>query len=264
MDHSKKKTSEAVFESIRRDILNGAIPAGSILPSESALSNRFGVHRGIIREAVKQLKQIALIQTQRNGKCLVHDFQQKAGLEILGPMLIDSRGQINVEVARSISELRTDIACQAARRAAERRTELECHQLDKIYRQMAKQIDDLAALQNLALEFWETIIIASKNIAYRLAFNSLDQAYSGNHDLLRPIMASEIQTLDLYEGIAVAVEAQNPELATNFAMELTSIGASAIDNALNIYQRLVVKPKKKKESNKSDLSQYDYSFNFKK
>ncbi|MEN3613237.1 GntR family transcriptional regulator [Plantactinospora sp. ZYX-F-223] len=53
-----------VADELRRRILSGAIPPGSILPSESALMADFGVARGTVREAVGLLRNEGLVVTE--------------------------------------------------------------------------------------------------------------------------------------------------------------------------------------------------------
>ncbi|MDG4790315.1 GntR family transcriptional regulator [Micromonospora sp. WMMD1102] len=53
-----------VADELRRRILSGAIPPGSILPSESALIEEFGVARGTVREAVALLRSEGLVVTE--------------------------------------------------------------------------------------------------------------------------------------------------------------------------------------------------------
>lgn len=54
----------SVASELRRRILAGAIPAGSLLPSETSLINEFGVARGTIREAIGLLRAEGLVITE--------------------------------------------------------------------------------------------------------------------------------------------------------------------------------------------------------
>jgi len=53
-----------VADELRRRILAGAIPPGSLLPSEAALIAEFGVARGTIREALALLRAEGLVVTE--------------------------------------------------------------------------------------------------------------------------------------------------------------------------------------------------------
>lgn len=53
-----------VADELRRRILAGAIPPGSLLPSETALITEFGVSRGTVREALALLRAEGLVVTE--------------------------------------------------------------------------------------------------------------------------------------------------------------------------------------------------------
>ncbi|MEO3929920.1 GntR family transcriptional regulator [Micromonosporaceae bacterium B7E4] len=53
-----------VADELRRRILSGAIPPGSVLPSESALMAEFGIARGTVREAIALLRTEGLAVTE--------------------------------------------------------------------------------------------------------------------------------------------------------------------------------------------------------
>jgi GntR family transcriptional regulator len=54
----------AIAEEIRRRITAGAIPAGALIPSESALTAEFRVARGTIREAISVLRADGMVMTE--------------------------------------------------------------------------------------------------------------------------------------------------------------------------------------------------------
>src|ERR1700688_4630402 len=60
----KTRVAEAVANRIRTLILTGTSPQGQPLPSERVLTEQFGVSRGSIRDALRMLETIGLIETQ--------------------------------------------------------------------------------------------------------------------------------------------------------------------------------------------------------
>lgn len=63
-DHSPRPRYRAVADELRRRVLAGAIPPGSLLPSESSLIREFKVSRGTIREALALLRAEGLVVTE--------------------------------------------------------------------------------------------------------------------------------------------------------------------------------------------------------
>jgi GntR family transcriptional repressor for pyruvate dehydrogenase complex len=63
----KTRLAEEIGDRIRRLILEGAFASGRPLPSERALAKQFGVSRGSIRDALRMLETIGLLDT-RHGQ----------------------------------------------------------------------------------------------------------------------------------------------------------------------------------------------------
>ncbi|GAA4052393.1 phosphonate metabolism transcriptional regulator PhnF [Arthrobacter methylotrophus] len=64
-------TWRLIAEGLRRDILDGAAPSGSRLPSENELAARFGVHRNTVRQAVSALTAEGLVDSRRGSGTFV-------------------------------------------------------------------------------------------------------------------------------------------------------------------------------------------------
>jgi GntR family transcriptional repressor for pyruvate dehydrogenase complex len=63
----KTRIPEEIADRIRLLILDGTLPAGRPLPSERILARRFGVSRGSIRDGLRMLEMIGLLET-RHGQ----------------------------------------------------------------------------------------------------------------------------------------------------------------------------------------------------
>ncbi|WP_128255383.1 FadR/GntR family transcriptional regulator [Falsirhodobacter deserti] len=61
---SRKSAAEHVFDELRRAIRDGMFPAGSRLPSEARLAQKYGVSRPIIREALRSLQSLGVTRTR--------------------------------------------------------------------------------------------------------------------------------------------------------------------------------------------------------
>lgn len=63
----KQTLAVSLVDSLRRRIVDGTIPSGEKLPSESALIGEFGVSRTVVREAVSRLQAEGLVYTRRGS-----------------------------------------------------------------------------------------------------------------------------------------------------------------------------------------------------
>lgn len=65
---SKPSRIHAVLETLGREIAQGVIPDGAVLPPEHDLEHRFGVGRGVVREVIKTLSGKGLVSVRpRHG-----------------------------------------------------------------------------------------------------------------------------------------------------------------------------------------------------
>lgn len=225
---ARKSLSDAVFDQLSQEIVHGRMRPGTPLPSERALCDMLRVNRGAVREALKRLSQAGLILIQHGGGTRVLDFKQTASLDLLDHLLFRHDGTIDLRVARSVMEMRAVMAPDIARLAARRRGPEQVAQLGEVVATMAVQEHDLLALQELALQFWDLLVVASDNIAYQLAFNGLRHTYDVMREALVEVMGEELRDIAAYRQIAGAVERRDDEAAADVARALMHHGSRAV------------------------------------
>ncbi|MEJ8845136.1 FadR/GntR family transcriptional regulator [Variovorax rhizosphaerae] len=163
---------KAVSAQIERAILDGSLSPGSALPTEQDLSERFGVHRSTVREAIRRVEQEGLLQ-RREGRRL---FVYLPGVQDLAPratrllMLQQTTFQELCELAVSLEPL-------AARLAAQRATPQDLQQLQDNLNTAAETTDDAAQVR-LDVEFHALVGRASHNRALMLAREPVGLLYS--------------------------------------------------------------------------------------
>jgi len=70
----KTRVAEEVADRIRMLMLDGTFPPGQPLPSERHLAERFGVSRGSIRDALRTLETIGLLETRHGQGTFPHEL----------------------------------------------------------------------------------------------------------------------------------------------------------------------------------------------
>ena len=82
----KVKIVDEIIESLRQDIVTGHVPDGERLPSEKELSEQFGVSQPTVREAVRALETMGLIEVLHGTGTFVRsqgDYALAAALQTL-------------------------------------------------------------------------------------------------------------------------------------------------------------------------------------
>ncbi|MGQ0596062.1 FadR/GntR family transcriptional regulator [Aquabacterium sp.] len=224
----RQPLSDALYVQLKGKIIDGELKAGERLPSERVLSEESGVNRGAVREAVKRLQQAGLVAVRQGGKHEVLDYRQQGSLELLPSLLINSKGAVDPKVVRSVMGMRSALAPEIAAEAAQLGGPALADKLDQVLSVMQGGLHDLNALQVGAMHFWQTLAIASDNIAYQLAFNTMRQSYHKAWDKLTYVMAREFQDIDNLKAISDAVRRSDADAARSAARAHVALGRQAL------------------------------------
>lgn len=231
----KQSLAARVFEQLRDHIVGGELKPGDTLPAERVLAKRLQVNRQAVREALKRLEQAGLVSIQQGGATRVLDFRESAGLELLAAMLMTPDGTLNTGVARSVIEMRAALGPKIARASAERRDSGHVRALRKTIDAMteADAAGDLVAMQALAMDLWGFVVDGTGNLAYRLAYNSLDRTYRDVMSYLTDVLEEEIRALEDYTAMVDAIEAGDPDAAAEAGGAIVARGARSMTEVLD-------------------------------
>jgi len=105
---------DEVIASLREQISSGAWPVGERIPPESELIERLQVGRGTVREAIKALAHIGLLEVRQGDGTYVRSRSELAGA---------LRRQLGSYTDTDVQEVRRALEVEGARLAATRRTE---------------------------------------------------------------------------------------------------------------------------------------------
>lgn len=163
--------SDQATEALRRYVVNGDWPVGSMLPSEAALSQKLDVSRSVIREAVSRLKAEGLLASHQGRGAFVSSNRSRMGFAI------DERDVDNRRKLAQILELRLGVEIEAAAIAALRRDDDDLEQIHAAVAAFsAVQMfgpEQVRAGVDADLQFHRAICVATQNDYYLGLFNYL-------------------------------------------------------------------------------------------
>ena len=213
---------------LRRDILSGMVAAGDRLPPEPELSERFGVSRLTVREAVKGLVAQRLIRIERGVGTHVLDYRRSGGLELVPHILDAERRRAGAaeglsRAARRILtdalELRRILSAELLGLAALRIDGAQLDQLREVRRQQEQRWDDDGAFAAGDLRFISVIIDACANLALRLLFNTLHRTIEEISAVVPPPRELRAQSLELYDQVIACLDTGNGPAAREAVVE---------------------------------------------
>ncbi len=122
-----KKVYQHVIEQIQNMIMDGTLKRGDKLPSERHLAELLGVSRTSIREALRALEIIGLIESRQGEGTFIKGSVDTSLFEPLSVMFMLSDGK-----PHHILELRKIIEIESAKLASEKISEKDKKELQKI------------------------------------------------------------------------------------------------------------------------------------
>jgi DNA-binding FadR family transcriptional regulator len=96
---------------------------------------------------------------------------------------------------------------------------------------------DLRELQRLVMEYWGQIVTGTGNIAYQLAYNSLDATYLSIEAELTFVLAAELNCLDEYKRLKYCISQGDATGAAETARGIVHRGQRALSSILEALDR---------------------------
>ncbi len=209
-----EKLALAVVRQIELLILRGILRPGERLPSERELSERMGVSRPSLREAVAELHERGLLSTRPGSGIYVSE-------DLAGhyPEALTRLFRNHTEAVFDYIAFRRDIEGLAIERAARSGSETDLKVVDTIFRKMeaAHSKRDPTEEAGLDAEFHMAIIDASHNVILlhmmRGMFDLLSEGVFYNRQVMFRQRTTRDMLLDQHRAINTALQARDPDAA---------------------------------------------------
>ena len=177
---------DQVFRRLVADVLSGRYAPRERLPTQRALAAELGVNLASVREGVKRLEQLRLVETRQGDGMRVSDWRARGGLDVLVHAVAHG-GALDPALVHEVFEARRALLAEASALAAERRTDDQAAMLARLAVELGAGADDATA-QGLDLAFMATVIEAARNLAFSLIANSIRDVYLERLELFRAIV----------------------------------------------------------------------------
>jgi len=222
---------DAVLHRVGRDVVEGAVPAGSVHSLER-LAERYGVSRTVVREVVKVLEAMHVVDSRRRVGITV---LPAARWNVLDPLIVRWRlaGSQRAAQLLALSEVRLAVEPVAAGLAARRATTEQCGALTEAVVGMttSARVPDLEAYLGHDSDFHRTLLLASGNEAFAAMAEMVQEVLSARtHHHLMPAVP-EAEAVRHHWQIAEAVTAGDAETAERVMREVVRESMAAMTAA---------------------------------
>src|SRR5205823_1210066 len=159
---------------------------GEKLPTQRALAAELDVNMASVREAVKRLEQLGLVEVRHGDAMRVTDWRASGGLDVIAHVLFVAGG-LDREMLAQLMEARRLMLAESARLAAARRDDDQARRLVVLAERIA-EAPDAAAAQALDFAFFSELVEAAGNVVLVLVMNSIRRIYFARGELFAAIV----------------------------------------------------------------------------
>lgn len=209
---SEVQGSDRVFSLFKEKLSTGELRPGQRLLPERELAQRFGVSRASLREAMRSLTMLGVIEIRPGQGAFVTAPDATVLRDFFGLLLA-----MQPSLYENILEARIAIECQAVRLACQHADKVDLERLEKALSDIQQTVWNDAAGGQADFEFHNALIRASHNEILLFIHEALEalvrrnhlerrRAVRGNHDFLATLA-------DAHRDVIDAIIARDPDQA---------------------------------------------------
>lgn len=201
------------------------------MPTQRSLAEELGVNMASVREAVKRLEQLRLVESRQGEGMRVRDWRAESGLDVLAHLVLGPRG-LDGETLAAVLEARRLMLSEAARLAAARRSEDQAELLVELADGIAEARTAEEA-QPLDFAFFYELVQAAGNVVFVLITNSIREIYLENAGAFRPLVEDHASLARHYRRVALAVRGRDAARAAGAVRRLAEAQERRLLEALS-------------------------------
>ncbi|KRR21494.1 GntR family transcriptional regulator [Bradyrhizobium lablabi] len=207
-----EKGFEKVFAFLRKRLIAGSLKPGDRLIAERELASQLGVSRPIVREALRALTMLGIVEIRDRIGTVV----TRPDISVLNDFFTFALAQ-QAGMVDDVMQARIAIECQAIRLACERASITDFERLQRELARIAETIDEADAGGIADFEFHRAIVLASRSETLVVLHNSmaglLTQFHRTRRELVQAFPSMKTYLIDDHRRIFEAVVARDPERA---------------------------------------------------
>ncbi len=207
----RDKLSEIIITKIKEKIFSGELKEGDKLHSERELVQQFNTSRITVREAIRTLETLGLIEVRRGagGGAFVRSINSNCFSDFFCDMLV--QGLLDIS---DITEVRLMLEPQVARLAAERANEQDIAQMRACIDEAKLHLLEPKIPRSTNINFHNLVAESTHNRMIYLEITSITRIMIKNVDYSSLDNHSISKTIERHERIFKAIESRDPEQAS--------------------------------------------------
>ena len=228
-DSAKGSLSETVSREILTLIQSNRLQTGAVLPSENQLSEDLGISRGIVREAVRGLANLGIVEVGNGRRPRVGRLDGS----VLA-LLTDYAVQTEQVTVQQTLDVRRVLQVRAVHLAALHRSDQEAREITKAATELRDSFGNHAKMTQHDINFHILVASASRNPLLRLQVESFRYVIERTGPIgwqSRPDEETVLRQVEIHSEIAEAIVARDPHEASRLMSKHFTDTVSALSQA---------------------------------
>lgn len=203
----RQSLSDRLAQRIRQLIQSGDYREGDRLPAIMEMARRFGVGHPTVREALKKLQTMGVIEIRHGSG--VYVTRSHEVLLLASP---DFTGTVTRKMLLDLVQTRMPIEMQSVSLAAKNATDENLAEMRQLLTTAGENLDDDAVLTSVNMAFHRQIALASGNTVLTQLLGVLQELFTEEQRLILGIFGSRERDHDEHLGILEALEQRDEAL----------------------------------------------------
>ena len=205
----KTRIAEEVADRIRVLMLDGTFPPGEPLPSERHLAERFGVSRGSIRDALRTLETIGLLETRHGQGTFPHELSVERLVAPLASVMA-----YRSDLQDELLDVRRMFEPAVARAAALRATDEDFADLQRILDTQRQKLKNGQSAIKEDTAFHAILARATRNRVVMSIMATLNDLLVESRTQSLQQKGRPARSIDGHESVVAALRRRDPEGAS--------------------------------------------------
>ena len=209
----RQSLSDDLAQRVRK-LIQGRYKAGDRLPSISAMAREFKVGAPTLREALKKLQMVGIVDIRHGSG--VYVGRDPDSLVITNPVF---DGDVSKKLLLDLIEARIPIETTSARLAAVHATDAHLAEMGRLMSEAAANLDDAGLLNTVNLAFHRQIAVASGNVVIQQLLEVLTSVFRREQRMILDIYGGHATDHEEHVGIHQVLCARDPDAAATLMRE---------------------------------------------
>ncbi len=205
---NRTNLADDIAQRLRAFIRDQSLKAGDRLPAIAALATSFGVGAPTVREALKTLEAVGIVDIRHGSGTFVGRADD--ALVISNPVFL---GTASKRLLLDLVAARRPIEVLSAQLAAQHATRTHLRELGQLLARAEAHISDDTILNETNLAFHRQIAASSGNTVVRQLLEVLTNTFAAEQRMILNIQDRRQEDHDEHRGILFALEQHNAALA---------------------------------------------------